>query len=380
MSRPQLIYARLLPSFFCLLVWSGCSLHQPPQERHVSDLGYFQFRAPTEAMKGVIIGAPHGSAEPASDEYAKWISDQTGAGFIVAYGFGVKRLAVTRPLIGSIANSRIPNDPRSRGNIYREFRRMLRQTAGGNLVSLYVGVRSAARESELNQIEIASSGFTFDELNHLKRSFLRIRDRLVMDSEIPKISVAIDPLDKISWPVYAMKHHGVLMSAQRGLNLRLPQILSATPAKLIYRRVLSVWISEALDLIHKNRRELPRMTVKLLDYGRIESIPARTGQADIVIAAPHGSFDEHTAEMVERVSYRAGLAAVIAKGFTPTECGGWRINVNRPTESRYPSGEIEIDSERAQKTYHSFKEATKSITKRSKFVYRRSSKRPAKCD
>lgn len=255
MSRPQLIYARLLPSFFCLLVWSGCSLHQPPQERHVSDLGYFQFRAPTEAMKGVIIGAPHGSAEPASDEYAKWISDQTGAGFIVAYGFGVKRLAVTRPLIGSIANSRIPNDPRSRGNIYREFRRMLRQTAGGNLVSLYVGVRSAARESELNQIEIASSGFTFDELNHLKRSFLRIRDRLVMDSEIPKISVAIDPLDKISWPVYAMKHHGVLMSAQRGLNLRLPQILSATPAKLIYRRVLSVWISEALDLIHKNRQK-----------------------------------------------------------------------------------------------------------------------------
>jgi hypothetical protein len=145
--------------------------------------------------------------------------------------------------------------------------------------------------------------------------------------------------------------------------------LSATPAKLIYRRVLSVWISEALELIDKNRRELPRMAVKLLDYGRIESISARTGQTGIVIAAPHGSFDEQTAEMVEQVGYRTGLAAVIAKGFTPTECGGWRINVNRPTESRYPSGEIEIDSERAQKTYHSFKAAVLSASQNDLRLY-----------
>jgi hypothetical protein len=48
----------------------------------------------------------------------------------------------------------------------------------------------------LNQIEVVSSGFTFEELHHLKRLFLRIRDRLVVDGEIPKISVAIDPLDK----------------------------------------------------------------------------------------------------------------------------------------------------------------------------------------
>jgi len=89
----------------------------------------------------------------------------------------------------------------------------------------------------------------------------------------------------------------------------------------------------------------------------------------VIIGAPHGSFDEHTGEMVEQVSYRTGLAAVIAKGFTPTECGGWRINVNRPTESRYPSGEIEIDSERAQKTYHSFKAAVLSASQNDLRLY-----------
>ncbi len=62
-------------------------------------------------------------------------------------------------------------------------------------------------------------------------------------------------------------------------------------------------------------------------------------------------FDEYTAEMVMQISQQTGLAAVIGKGFTPTECAGWRINVNRPTERRYPAGESEIDSKRAKETY-----------------------------
>ena len=55
--------------------------------------------------------------------------------------------------------------------------------------------------------------------------------------------------------------------------------------------------------------------------------------------------------MAKQISQQTGLAAVIAKGFTPTECAGWRINVNRPTERRYPAGEIEIDSKRAKEVY-----------------------------
>jgi hypothetical protein len=37
-------------------------------------------------------------------------------------------------------------------------------------------VRSAIKESGLHHIDVASSCFTFEELSHLKRSFLRIRD------------------------------------------------------------------------------------------------------------------------------------------------------------------------------------------------------------
>ena len=106
-------------------------------------------------------------------------------------------------------------------------------------------------------------------------------------------------------------------------------------------------------------QQLPQsdIAVRLMDYGRIESVPSRKHQNGIVIGAPHGTFDEHTDELVSQVSYRTGLAAVIALGFTPTECAGWRINVNRPTERLYPSDSIEIHSARAQEVYHTFKQS-----------------------
>jgi len=46
---------------------------------------------------------------------------------------------------------------------------------------------------------------------------------------------------------------------------------------------------------------------------------------------------------------------VISSGFTPTEAGGWRINVNRPTEKSYLAPEFEIQSERAQNAYSTYK-------------------------
>ncbi len=98
------------------------------------------------------------------------------------------------------------------------------------------------------------------------------------------------------------------------------------------------------------------MAVRLLEQGKIETIPARLHFGGVVIGAPHGTFDEYTAEVVKRISFRTGIAAVIAKGFTPTETGGLRINVNRPTE-KYPGGEFEFTSSRARSVYDNFKEA-----------------------
>lgn len=364
MSQPQLIYTWLLVGLLPL-IWGGCSLHQPPQEQRIGNLGYFEFRAPDNRMRGVIVGAPRGVTEPGSAEYARSISKRTGAGFLIASGFTSKRLAVTEPLVRVSAVA--SNDPLDRGSIYREFKTLLRQTADGN-VKLYIGVRSAARTDGVARIEVATSGFTFEQLAILKESFTRIRDEALSGSSIPKIAIAVEPLEKISWRVSGVKHHGVLMFAERGLNLRLPESLSAAAAESSYVKILSAWIAEILTLLEDDASQRD-IGVKLMDYGRIESIPSRKHQNGVVIAAPHGTFDEHTAELVNQVSYRTGLAAVIALGFTPTECAGWRINVNRPTERLYPSDNIEIHSQRAQAVYHAFKQSVLEASRGSLNLY-----------
>jgi hypothetical protein len=350
MSRGQLIYARLLMVLLYPLMWGSCSLYQPPQEQH-SDLGYFQFRAPDKQMQGVIIGAP----EPASSEYAKWISAQTGAGFVVAYGFGSKRLSVTSPIVRSTPYTRYGNGPLAKRSVYSEFKKLLRQTAKGS-IEFYVGIHFAADSADPDRIEATTSGLTFEEIEALKELFRRVRDQALARKSIAKISLAIEPLDPMSGPAAASKHHGVLMIARRGLNLRLPPALSEVSARETYGEILSSWITQVYQLT-SNPWRAAQIKVRLMEYGRIESIPSRRQQKGIVVGAPHGTFDEYTAELVKQVSYRTGLAAVIAKGFTPTECGGWRINVNRPTERRYPEGDIEIDSQRAQEVYSSYKQA-----------------------
>ena len=86
-------------------------------------------------------------------------------------------------------------------------------------------------------------------------------------------------------------------------------------------------------------------------------IPSRKGITGVVIGAPHGTYDEYTAEIVEQLGYRTGLATVIARGFSPTEAGGWRINVNRPTERSYLTPDFEVSSSRSREIFTAFKQA-----------------------
>jgi hypothetical protein len=164
-------------------------------------------------------------------------------------------------------------------------------------------------------------------------------------------------LDDISWNSDGAKKHGVLMLAQRGLILRMPGVLAAEPVRAVYQNILAAWVSEARSISMDDRVRRQEIDLAPMPLGRIDSIPARDDRRGIVIGAPHGSFDWYTGELVEELSYRTALPAVIARGFTPTECGGWRINVNRPSERRYPTDTIERRTERAEEVYRRYKAA-----------------------
>ncbi|MBI2987426.1 MAG: hypothetical protein HYY45_11725 [Deltaproteobacteria bacterium] len=331
----------------------GCSLHRPILQEHVPGLGRFEFREPAEGMGGVVVGAPHGRTDRYSDRLARAISDRTGAGLAIAYGFRSKRISVNQPIVRSGAYSTSWNFPQ-RGSVFREYKKVLRRAAKGE-IDLYIGVHRWGT-GEADRIEVATSGLTFEEAMILKETYARIRDELVPKGQAPRLEMAIEPIERISWRVSGVKHHGVLLIAEKGLNIRLPQFFSSDSGERLYAEILSRWVGQVIVVLRENPGRLPQIQVQVTDLGRFELVESRKRFSGVVIGSPHGSYDEFTAEVVKRLSYRTGFAAVIAKGFTPTETGGTRINVNRPTEKLPYSEGREIHSRRATETYHAFKD------------------------
>ena len=77
---------------------------------------------------------------------------------------------------------------------------------------------------------------------------------------------------------------------------------------------------------------------RTLDPGPAMSghMAVRPGRPGVVVAAPHGSSDQHTGDIVAAIAERTGFASVIASGFTlgpdGPERAGRRYQVNRPFE------------------------------------------------
>jgi hypothetical protein len=63
--------------------------------------------------------------------------------------------------------------------------------------------------------------------------------------------------------------------------------------------------------------------------GEFRDVPGRRG---VVVGVPHGTFDEDTDRIGERVAGLTGAGALIATGFCAARTDGVRLNVNRPTE------------------------------------------------
>ena len=335
-----------------LFFWTGCVLQPETKRLDIESLGYFEYRPSRRSKEGLVVGAPHGLSDPDSAEIARKISERLGAGLVIAYGFKRKHLAVAQPIFYSRPPPDSGHGPSTRGSAFLEYRRLLDRAAQG-ILGFYIEIHRATQGSK--RLEVTSSGLTIEELQALKDSYLEIRNRFLGANPSIRIPIAIESLDQISWRVSGIKNHGTLLFAKRGLSLRLPDTLKAPKDEKGYVQILSTWLADAVKLITKNSPHLPRIKVKWMGLGRFDMIPPRLEQPGIVIGAPHGSFDEHTAEFATRLSQRTGFAAVVARGFTPAEADGWRINVNRPTEKTFTSAPQERRSERAERIYQAYK-------------------------
>ena len=335
---------------------SGCvAVQRSIDSQTIDQLGRFEYRAPQNEMAGVVISAPHSGTAPGTAALARLISDRTGAGFVAAYGFKSKRVSVEQPVVRSSPHQPVPIDPLRRRTVFAELKQILRNISGGELV-LYIGIRPRHPHKAAEGIEVIASGFTFEELRLIDRAYIEIRDRHIGARAIEKLPLLFALVDKVTLVASGIRHHGVLMIAEKGVSLGIPEKVLSGANLSVYGQVFSEWTKKLERLVHDDFRKIPHVQVRIMDLGRLDLIPSRKGLAGVVIGAPHGTYDEYTAEIVNRLSYRIGVAAVIARGFTPTEAGGWRINVNRPSEKTFLAPEYEVSSSRARETYSAFRE------------------------
>jgi hypothetical protein len=301
-------------------------------------------------MAGVVIGAPHSGTAPGTAALAQLISDRTGAGFVAAYGFKSKKVSVEQPVVRSNPHQPVPAEPLQRRSVFGELKQILRNISGGEL-DLYIGIRARRSQKTAEGIDAIASGFTFEEIQLIDRAYIEIRDRHIGTRAIEKLPLLFAPVDKVSLVASGIRHHGVLMIAEKGVSLRIPEKVLSGANLSLYGQVFSEWTKELERLVHGDFQKFPQVQVRMMDLGRFDLIRSRKGLAGVVIGAPHGTYDEYTAEIVKRLGFRTGLAAVIARGFSPTEAGGWRINVNRPSEKTYLAPQFEVSSlERARPT------------------------------
>jgi hypothetical protein len=335
-----------------LIIWSGCSLLQPLQKFYLRDLGHFEFRQSRPRSAHIVVGVTRATTETPSIDYAKAISGRLDAGLVIAYGFDKAKFPVAQPLIRNSPISWNSRNSELRTQVYPEYVNTLHAVSRGRL-DFYVGLRMADATKQVHRIEVISSGLSYEQLKVSKVLYATIRDRLVAGHGVAKIEVVVNLLDEVSWDAFGVKNHGVLALADRGLILRLPNNLVTSEEQSVYQEVLAQWVQATIAMVRHTTNGFGGIQVDRLHYGRIDSIASQSWPG-VVIAAPHGSFDWYTSDLIEQISYRTAIAAVVTRGFTPTECDGWRIDVNRPTERRYPTDAVERVTDRSQEVYREY--------------------------
>jgi hypothetical protein len=88
------------------------------------------------------------------------------------------------------------------------------------------------------------------------------------------------------------------------------------------------------------------------EHAQFSFVPTTTGT---LVAAPHGTVDQHTGTLAPLVAQRLGAGYVVARA----QGGGGRtrINVNRPTEGAHLACAAEQPTARAQAVYERYAQA-----------------------
>jgi hypothetical protein len=203
---------------------------------------------------GLVIAAPHGTSDTATDVIGRDLARLSGFGLVVATGYSQldatgRRYNVNRPtegVPGTAARLEVETTPARR--IYEVYRRRVIEAAQGPL-RLYVEVHGNGRAESAGRLEIATMGLSREDAWRLKTLLELIRDaRLPADGDAPRLDVSMEPLDPLWYTASAAKQSGLIGQAWLALHIEMPRA-ARTTYREAYTTVLADFLIQSAALL-----------------------------------------------------------------------------------------------------------------------------------
>lgn len=206
---------------------------------------------------GLVIAAPHGTADPRTGDIAAELARRTGFGVVIATGFAIepttresagRRYQVNRPLEG------VPGRPPAEDvatdgarQVYEAYERRVREVAQGPLRFL-AEIHGNNHRDAAGRIEIATVGVDRDDAFRLRTLLELIRDaHLRVNREAPRLEVRIEPADALRYGASGAKTSGILRLPERALHIELPRAARAD-WRDVYTAILADFLVQVVAL------------------------------------------------------------------------------------------------------------------------------------
>ncbi|MEX2223802.1 MAG: hypothetical protein WEG40_18585 [Candidatus Rokuibacteriota bacterium] len=203
---------------------------------------------------GLVVAAPHGSTDTATDVMGRDLAQLTGFGLVVATGYSHldgdgRRYNVNRPTESVPgAAARLELETEAARQVYQAYRGHVAVAAQGAL-RLYVEVHGNSRPESAGRVEIATVGVSRGDAWRLKTLLELIRDsRVPPEGDVPRLDVWVEAQDPVWYTASAAKQSGILAQTALALHIELPR-LARTTHREAYTLVLADFLIQSATLL-----------------------------------------------------------------------------------------------------------------------------------
>lgn len=217
-------------------------------------LGSFEVVQGASAPHGVVIGAPHGTADTHTDEITKLVAHDLGYPAVIARGFtkketGDHRINVNRPTEGAGLRPSEEIGSLRAEQVYEEYKRLEIASAGGAMKVL-VEFHCTADSAVGGIINVGTHGLSADQATRVKQMYYRALDEVAAGGNLRRVDLAIEPIDRVPMGSGAAKVRGTPRLADRAMEIEMP--ISMTRLAIgdgPYRKVYVKFLREAIPYL-----------------------------------------------------------------------------------------------------------------------------------